>query len=105
MAEEKKSMASDPKDIEDNKLLGALAYISIICFVPLFLKRDSKFAQFHAKQGLLLFIIELFTFIPFFGWMLFVLAVILAIFGAMNAYQGKFYVLPIIGKYAEKLNI
>lgn len=105
MVETKTNQETDKMDIENNKLIAALGYVSIICFVPLFLKRDSKFAQFHAKQGLLLFIIELFGMIPFFGWILFVIAVLLAIGGVVNAWNGKFWVMPFLGKYADKLNI
>lgn len=93
------------KDIEENKVIAALGYVSIICFVPLFLKRDSKFAQFHAKQGLILFIIELFGFIPFFGPILFIIAVLLAIWGVKSAMEGKYWKMPLLGDFAKKLNI
>lgn len=105
MEEVKNNTNADKKDIEENKLMAALSYVSILCLLPLFLKRDSKFAHFHARQGLILFIIELFMFIPFFGQILFVLAVILAIWGALQAWNGKYWVMPIFGKYAEKLNV
>ncbi|PWB38907.1 MAG: hypothetical protein C3F02_01430 [Parcubacteria group bacterium] len=105
MEEVKTNMPPDKRDVEENKLISALAYISIICLVPLFLKRESKFAQFHAKQGLILFIIELFAFIPFFGTILFIIAVILAILGALNAWNGKYWVMPVLGQFASKLNI
>jgi len=96
---------TDKKDIEDNKIIAALGYVSILCFVPLFLKRDSKFAQFHAKQGLLLFIIEIFSFIPLIGQIAFILAIAAAIWGAKNALNGKYWQIPIIGQYTKKLNI
>ncbi|MBT4495794.1 hypothetical protein HOC73_03530, partial [bacterium] len=61
-------------DIEDNRVIASFSYVWILCLVPLFLKRKSKFAQFHAKQGLLLFVIELFGWlifwIPLIGWVL-----------------------------------
>lgn len=101
----KSNREPDKKDVADNKLIAALAYISILCLVALFLKRDSKFAQWHAKQGLILFILELFAFIPFFGQILFVVAVILAILGVINAWNGKYWVMPFFGKYTSKLNI
>src|SRR3989338_6632955 len=47
----------DP-DIEEGKIFAAVGYFSILCFVPLFLKRDNKFAQFHGRQALVLFILE-----------------------------------------------
>jgi len=49
---------NNKKDIEENKVAAALSYVWILCLVPLFLKKNSKFCQFHAKQGLLLFIVE-----------------------------------------------
>ena len=54
-----KEIKPDNKDIEDNKIIAAIGYVSILFVLPLFLKKNSKFAQFHAKQGLLLFLIEL----------------------------------------------
>ena len=53
------------KDVESNKVIAAVGYVWILCLVPLFLKRHSKFAQFHAKQGLVLFIVEVI------GWLIF----------------------------------
>ena len=77
--------------------------------MPLFLKRNSKFAQFHAKQGLVLFIIEiigwLIFWIPLIGWMLFVLIILFAVMGIMNALQGKYWEMPVLGKYARKINL
>ena len=49
----------DPADIENNKLMALLSYIWILVLVPLFAAKDSKFARFHANQGLLLLIAEL----------------------------------------------
>ncbi len=95
----------DKKDIEDNKVIAALGYVSIICFVPLFLKKDSKFAQFHAKQGLILFIMELLGFLPLIGWVLFVIAVLFAIWGIKSTLEGKYWKMPILGDFADKLNI
>ena len=47
------------QDVENNKVIAAIGYIWILCLVPLFLRRRSAFAQFHAKQGLVLFILEI----------------------------------------------
>ena len=45
--------------VSQGKFFAAVGYISILCFIPLFLKRDNKFAQFHGRQALILFILEL----------------------------------------------
>ena len=99
----------DQKDIEENKTIAALGYVWILCLVPLILKRKSPFAQFHAKQGLILFIVEVigsFIFwIPIIGWALFAIVGILAIIGIVQALDGKYWKMPIFGQFVEKLNL
>ena len=46
----------DPKDISDNKGISVLSYLGPLVFIPMFAKKDSKFARFHANQGLTMFI-------------------------------------------------
>lgn len=47
------------KDIESNKGLAMLSYFGPLALIPFLVSKDSKFAMYHAKQGLNLFIIEL----------------------------------------------
>jgi len=49
----------DKKDIENNKFLSVLSYFGPLAFIPFFVGKESKFVQFHAKQGINLFIVEL----------------------------------------------
>lgn len=109
MPEKKDVNYNEKQDIRDNSFLAAIGYIWILCFVPLFLKRKSKFAQFHAKQGLVLFIIEivgwLVFWIPLIGWLLFLAILVLAIMGIMNALQGVWWEMPYLGKYARRINL
>ena len=99
----------DRKDINSNKVIAALSYVWILCLIPLFLKRKSKFAQFHAKQGLVLFILELILslifWIPIIGWALFIIVIILSLLGIKNALDGKYWEMPVIGKYSKKFNL
>ena len=99
----------DSKDIEENKSIAAVGYIWILCFIPLFLKRDSKFAQFHAKQALVLFIVEVIVgfivWVPFIGWILGLAVLVLAIMGILQALQGNYWEMPLIGQFAKKFNI
>ena len=46
----------DPKDISDNKGISILSYLGPLVFIPMFAKKDSKYARFHANQGLTMFI-------------------------------------------------
>jgi uncharacterized membrane protein len=103
------------KDIEENKALNFLSYLGILALVPLLAKKDSKFAQFHAKQGLVLFvgwfvIAWISGFIPFLGWFLIVPAIsifgiVLAIMGLINVANGEMKELPVIGEFAKKINL
>ncbi|MBO4363977.1 MAG: hypothetical protein J5912_06325, partial [Clostridia bacterium] len=49
---------NDTQDINDNKGLTILAYIGPLVFIPMFVRKNSKFARFHCNQGLILFILE-----------------------------------------------
>lgn len=107
--------APSAKDIEENKAIAFLSYLGILALVPLLAKKDSKFAQFHAKQGLVLFvgwfvIAWIAGFIPFLGWFLIVPAVsifgiVLAIMGLINVANGEIKELPVIGEFAKKINL
>lgn len=103
----------DQGDIEKNKGMAVLGYIGILCLIPLLAAKESKFAQFHAKQGLVLFLFEILVgilyAIPgvnvvmfFIGWILYILILILAIMGIVNALGGKYWKMPVFGGLAEK---
>ena len=49
-------LAVDKKDAEDHKLAAVLAYFGILVAVTLLIAPDSKFARYHANQGLCLFV-------------------------------------------------
>jgi len=90
--------------------IGVLSYIGILFLVPLLSRKDDAFAQFHAKQGLGLFICEVATcliaWIPVIGWIVGLVAwimwLVLSITGIMNVVKGKQVPLPVIGKLGEK---
>jgi len=101
--------------IGESRVWAFLAYLlSIIGFIlVLVLKKNDRFAMYHAKQSLVLFIIYLagyliLTFIPILGWMLlavwWLFGLIWAIIGMINALTGKQKPLPIIGGLAQKFS-
>lgn len=100
----------DNQDIENNKVICALAYIPILFFLPLIAcPKDSKFAKFHANQGLLFFILSILVgivcfiigHIPVFGLIVNILLGVIMLgmflFGLINTLQGKAKELPLIG--------
>ena len=48
----------DAADISGNHLMGIFAYLSWLVLIPIFAAKDSKYARFHANQGLILAILE-----------------------------------------------
>ena len=108
MPEEIKSPGTDP-DVEANKTIAALSYISILFLVPLLGKKDSKFAQFHAKQGLVVFIIELVVmfvaWMPVIGWLLGLATLALAIVAILKTLQGEWWKIPYIYDFSQKFNL
>ena len=104
----------DPEDAEKNKVMGILAYLWILCLVPILAAKDSPFAKYHANQGLVLFLLEVvlwitisvlsvvFTmiglgFICFFLGLIHLVPLVLLILGIINAAAGKCVPLPVIG--------
>lgn len=109
--EQMENIPTTPKnpDVEDNKLVAAMSYIFVLVFVPLFLKRESPFCQFHAKQGLAMFmvcIVGMFVFpIPVFGWALGITVAALDIIAIFKTLQGEKWEIPVIGDIAKKINV
>ncbi len=100
----------DPKqDIEKNKTIAALSYVWILFLLPLLLKRRSKFAQFHAKQGLVLFIIEiaagLFIWIPILGQIISLFLLVVCVIGIIKALNGEWWKMPYIYNWSKKINL
>ena len=98
-------------DIERNKLICILCYISILWLVPLFLRRDSRYAKFHVNQGIILSILGvvfavaswLLGNIPVISIVFYVtdaITAIYAILGIYNTITGKAKELPFIGGYS-----
>ena len=60
---DKKSEYDELREIEEGKAGAILGYIPFLCFIPLIMMKDNKFAVKHGKQGLLLLLIELLAFV------------------------------------------
>ncbi len=99
----------DAKDIEDNKVMALLSYIGPLFLVPMLAASHSKYARYHANQGLVLFLAEVILavvsgilgLIPFVGWIFGlvtgVASLIGLILGIVNAANGRAKELPLIG--------
>jgi len=104
MTEEQNNQSLNP-DIEKNKSVAAAAYLWILCLIPLLTKQKSKYAQFHAKQGLVLFGLSFFTIVPFFGWILFLTLIIVSATAVIKAYNGEWWKIPFVYDLSKKIKL
>jgi len=113
----------EAQDISANKSMSILSYIGILFLIPMFTAKDSMFAKFHVKQGIVLCVLAfvvgiitgilnvvlsvagLYIVLLLLQLVLSLPVVVLMVLGIMNASQGKAKELPLIGKFADKINI
>lgn len=88
----------------DSNLLAALSYLWILSIIFYVLKKDDSYVQFHSRQGIVLFGLSLVGMVPFIGWPIGLIALVLIVIGALKAYQGEKYKMPLISDLAEKIN-
>lgn len=89
----------------DQNLLAALSYAWVVSLIMLLVKRNDEYIQFHAKQGVVLFVFSLLGFIPLLGWFLMSISWVGMIVGFIMAWQGKRYELPFIYGLSQKINL
>jgi len=104
-------------DAEKNKLFAVLSYFGFLVFVTICSAPRSRFARFHANQGLVLFLADLIcgisglilhAVLSLISWRLFFISslwnliwiplTVLSFIGIANAAQGQEKELPFIGK-------
>jgi uncharacterized membrane protein len=107
---EKGVVPKDP-EVQDAQFFAAIGYLCFLCFVPLALKKENKFAVFHGKQALVLFILELaaaiLKVVPLLGDLLFSLSFvvfgILSLIGIVKVLMGERWEIPVVHEIAERI--
>ena len=108
----------DRADVESNKIISALGYVGILVVLPLILAPNSRYARYHANQGICLLVTSVIFglistalgtflgFIPIIGKIVVgitgIIELVMFIFmilGIVNALKGKAKPLPIIGAF------
>jgi fumarate reductase subunit D len=109
---EKSEEAQQGFQTEEGRLAAILSYIPLLCFIPLLNMKDNKEARLHARQGVILFLIELVAVLflvdgisDFVFKGILIVAVALSVVGIYFALQGKSYKLPIISDLADKTKL
>ena len=102
------------EDIEKNRAFAILSYLWILFVVGLIAAPNSKFAKYHANQGLVLFLASIIGavsctvigFIPFVNFVLLIAVpllwagwLVLTILGIVNSAGGQCKPLPLIGHF------
>ncbi len=94
------------KPTQDEKTFGAIANLWVFSILILIMKKDSEFVKFHARQGIVLFLITIILgWIPVLGWILVVIASLMMLYGAYKAATGEQWEMPVIGPIAKKINL
>lgn len=108
MEENKKTETKVVAGQGDSNIIAALSYLSIISIIMYVLKKDDEYVLFHARQGMVIFALSIAgtLTIPLFGlgFLINMVCFVLAVIGAVKAYQGQKYKFPIITELAEKIN-
>jgi uncharacterized membrane protein len=103
-------------EIREGAGLAAISYIFFLWILTFILKRENKFAHYHAKQGLVIFIGEVVCiFLPFLpllggvGTFLYKLGMtvlgIFSLYGIYSSLTGKLCKIPVVTNIASKLVI
>lgn len=104
---------SSTPEIQDAKFFAAVGYLNILCFVPLLLKKENKFAQFHGKQALVLFILEIaagiLKAVPALGDLVFTIAFVVfgmfSLIGIVKVLMGEYWQMPVIYEISNRISL
>ena len=97
---------------DEGRLAAVMAYIPFLCFVPLLKMKDNPEARFHARQGVMLFLIELVAILflidgisGFVFRAVLIVAIAFSVAGIYFGLQGKNYRLPLISDLADRFKL
>ena len=105
-----KSESQQEKQVLEGKIFAVLSYLSILCIIPLVLKKDNDFVLSHGKQGLVLFVAEVAVFIvsviiPWFFQPLIFVCGVFSFWGMIEVLRGRCVRLPCISDIADKISL
>ncbi len=106
IAEHKKTTAHHGSShVEEGKTMAILSYVTLIGWVIALVMNSEKknsFAKWHMRQSLLLGLAFFLTWIPFLGWILALVLLVLWVMGLISAINGQEKEVPVLGKYAQE---
>ncbi|OQX86556.1 MAG: hypothetical protein B6D55_05775 [Candidatus Omnitrophica bacterium 4484_70.2] len=105
---------NEEKVIQEGIFFALISYVFFLVILTLLFKRENKFCLFHAKQGLVIFVMEtviillrlllgeIFNFFYHLGMLI---SIVLSVWGIISVLMGKYKKLPLIGEIASKIVI
>jgi len=95
------------------QVYAILAYLWILCLVPVLMKKEDEFVRFHVRQGLVLFMAEvglgIIGILPLVGPIVYVLGMfvcgLLSLAGIVQVLKGNKWNMPVISDWADKIKI
>ena len=97
-------------EILDGKMYAVMAYLSILCIIPLIIRKNNGFVLSHGRQGLVLFVGEVAALVVsivvpvFYRPLLFILFGF-SFWGIIAALRGRFVELPVVAGIAAKITL
>lgn len=105
-------MPDDKKliDVEEKNIFAALCYVGVLVFVPILIKKDDPYVNWHIRQGLVVLAIIIVSLIASVwiervGNLLFLVIMIIDIIALVQALLGRKWKIPLIGDVANKFKI
>lgn len=94
----------------DEKFFAALGYFAFLFVLPLIVKPKSSYCRFHARQSMILFLIAIVVLvilasIPLVGSLLTLALFAVYVLAIYKAYKGDLWEIPVISKFAGKVNV
>lgn len=89
-------------DTKDHSFIASISYLFILCLIPLLFYPKSKYAQHHAKQGVVLCLswILIFIFPP-----IAILLIVFSVWGFVKANKGIWLELPFVFKISKRITL
>lgn len=96
--------------VSDDRMMAALSYLGVLVFIPIVTAKQNQFVNWHARQGLVVFVTTLAALI-FSLWMartgtiIFLIVAIFNIIALAKALQGRRWPIPLLGKISQNIRI
>jgi uncharacterized membrane protein len=101
------------EEIKEGAPFAALSYVFFLWILTFIFKKENRFAHFHAKQGIVIFIAEIvcsvLALLPLIGKLFYVLGLliflILSLYGIYYSLTGRLVRIPVISNIADRFII